>query len=98
VRWHLCEPARRELPERARARLAALELELGPLALDRAVAIGESVRCVLVGSAPDDAEVSVERALFSRGYGQTETLPLVSHRARLTLPKILRTFLVRIGA
>ncbi|HEX8952340.1 MAG TPA: alginate lyase family protein, partial [Polyangia bacterium] len=98
VRWHLAQPVRRGEPASARARLAALESVLGPLALDTAVTIGDEGRCVLVRSAPDDAEVFVESALFSPGYGRIETLPLVSHRARLTFPKISRTFLIRMGA
>ena len=98
VRWHLLPPVSRGVPARARQRLVALERELGPLRWDRALTIGAEARCVLVGAALDGLELSVEQGLFSCGYGRSETVPLVSFHSRLTFPKILRTFFIRLGA
>lgn len=98
VRWHLAQPVQRGVPAAARDRLAALERELGPLALEQALTLGGGrLRCVLVRAAPDDGELCVTTSLFSPRYGRIVTLPLVSHRARLTFPKILRTFFVPVG-
>ncbi len=98
VRWQLAQPVRRGVPEAARARVGAIERELGPLALDAALTIGRPARCLLVRAAPDTSEISVDAGLFSPRYGCVETLPLVSFRARLSFPAILKTFLIRIGA
>lgn len=98
MRWHFAEPVRRGLPEAARERLQALARELGPIDCAYAVAIGDPVRCVLVGLPPDKTQLSVGTALFSPRYGRIETRPLVSLRARLTFPKILKTILVCLGA
>jgi len=98
VRWQFARPVAVGLSDAARARLEALERELGPLALDGAVTIGADGHCVLVRSAPDLCQTFVDTALFSPGYGRVESAPLVSARARLTFPKILKTFLIRLGA
>jgi hypothetical protein len=98
VRWHFALPVVRGVPEAARARLVALERTLGPLEWEGAVTIGEDARCVLIRSAPYVAEVHIEQGLFSPGYGRIETVPLVSVRSRLSFPKILKTFLIRLGA
>jgi hypothetical protein len=98
VRWHFARPVERGVPEAARQRLTALERELGPLDLASAVTIGEDRRCLLVQCSPAFMQLHVESALFSPSYGCVETRPLVSHRARLTFPKILKSFLIRLGA
>jgi hypothetical protein len=98
VRWHFALPVVRGVPEAARARLVALERTLGAFQWDGAVTIGDDARCVLIRAAPYAAEVHVEEGLFSPGYGQIETVPLVSVRSRLNFPKILKTFLIRLGA
>jgi uncharacterized heparinase superfamily protein len=96
VRWHFAQPVTRGVPEAARERLCALEHELGPFEWDRALTIGDDARCVLVGAAPYLGEVSVDKGLFSPGYGRVETVPLVSVRFRLNFPKILKAFLIRL--
>jgi hypothetical protein len=98
VRWLFAQPLSTGLSDRARQRLSALEEQLGPLALEGAVTIGADERCVLVRPAPDPCQSFVDTALFSPGYGRVESAPLVSARARLTFPKILKTFLIRLGA
>jgi uncharacterized heparinase superfamily protein len=95
-RWHLAQPVSRRLSDAARCRLDELAAALGPLAADGAVMIGET--CVLVRSAPDTTEPSIETTLFSPSYGWVESRPLVSYRALLTFPKILTTILFRVGA
>ena len=98
VRWHFARPVRRGLPPMAPDKLRALEQELGPWRLEHAVTIGDNLGCVLVGSLPDEAEVAVDTALFSPSYGRIETRPLVSMRARLTLPRIFKTVFFCVGA
>ncbi|MDB4970149.1 MAG: hypothetical protein JWN44_5838, partial [Myxococcales bacterium] len=96
LRWHLARPARRGLSDEVRKRVEALQAELGPLDLDRAVTIGRDDEVALVGNYPDDAQLDVIEGCFSKSYGLVEAIPLVSYTARPIFPQILRTVFIRI--
>jgi hypothetical protein len=86
LRFHLLSPAR-PLVEADRVRLTTA-MPLGRRELDRAFVVAE--RALLVPCVPEGWQPALENAPFSERYGHVEARPLVTFRARLTIPAALK--------